>query len=128
MILTLALCSTMPAVAQNSYSLKGTATTKAIGKQEVAQDQVLHVTKNGSELKVALSNFSVFNFKGIGITGTVYRDANNQVTGYKDLKITGISGVKIKSVTGLLSDTKADIVLSGKVAGMFNFVIYYKAK
>lgn len=117
----------MSAYAQKQYTFNGTTTTKAIGKEEIHHDKVLKVTENGNTLKVSLDGFEAFGHKGIGISGTIIRDANNNILEYKDLKVTGISGVKVHSITGTLSSKKADIVLVGKLAGMFNFKIYYKA-
>lgn len=127
-IMAIILCVTVGTVsAQKSYTHNGTTTTKAIGKEEIHHNQLLKVSENGNTLKVALSDFEAFGNKGIGISGTIIRDGDNHITEYKDLNVTGIKGVKIHSITGTLSSKKADIILVGKLAGMFNFKIYYKA-
>lgn len=127
-IMAIILCVTVGTVsAQKSYTHNGTTTTKAIGKEEIHHNQQLKVNENGTTLKVSLDGFEAFGNSGIGISGVLVKDANNIIIEYKDLKVTGIKGVKINSITGTLSSKKADIILVGKLAGMFNFKIYYKA-
>jgi len=124
----LVLCViTLPANAQKQFIYSGTTTTKAIGKEEVREKQILRATENSDVLNVALSDFEAFGHKGIGISGTLVRDKEGKITEYKNLKITGISGVKIHSITGTITNQKVDVILVGKLAGIFNFKIYYKA-
>lgn len=113
---------------QKTYTHDGTTTTKAIGKEEILHHQMLKVIENGATLKVNLEGYEAFGHKGIGISGTIVRDANNRIIEYKDLKVTGISGVKIQSITGTISSKKADIILVGKLAGIFNFRISYRGE
>ena len=80
-IMAIILCVTVGTVsAQKSYTHNGTTTTKAIGKEEIHHNQQLKVNENGTTLKVSLDGFEAFGNSGIGISGVLVKDANNNIS------------------------------------------------
>ena len=104
----------------------GTATTDVIGTHESQDNLVLNVNDNGGVKSVSLSGYAVLEWKDVSITAKLTTDAKGNITAFEDVVVKG-APAKVKTVTGVLSDSKADITLKGKAAGVFNFQVVYKA-
>jgi len=109
-----------------NYSYKGTSKTKAMGKEEVQDNLVLHITETSDGVKFSLSGYEIFGVKNISITGTAVLDDKGQVVSWDKIVIKGAPG-KIKDISGTLGKTNADIKMSGK-SGVVGFDIRYTAK
>jgi len=123
----LAFCGYIAAFAGERYSLIGKTDSKAMGKEETKTGLVLHVDASGSRNNVFLEGYEMLGYKDISIKAYVITAPDGTITDYGDVVIEGVVGAKVKSATGFLTKTSADITLDGKVAGVFNFHIRYRA-
>jgi len=114
------------ALAGNPYSYKGTTDSKVMGKQEYLDNMVLVCEQTDEGLSVSLKDYQVIGYKDMSITGVLTLDDEGNIIGFDKVVIKG-APAKAKSVTGKLTDKNADIRLTGKAAGMFNFDIHYTA-
>gem|GEM_PF-7127614 len=110
-----------------NYGYKGTTDTKVMGKEEVQNDLVLNVTETENGISFSMTGYEILGYKNISITGTAVLDENGKVVGWDKIVIKG-APAKVKDITGTLGKTSADIRMTGKAGGMFNFDIHYTAK
>ena len=119
------LCGASP-LSPRKYALSGETFSVCAGQEETRSGQVLHVTQEGSALKLSLDGFEMMGYKNMSIRSTLETDSKGNIISFRDVKVGGISGVKVKSISGTVTDRTADITLEGKAALVFNFTITYK--
>jgi len=115
------------ALAGLTTHFSGSTLTTVVGIKETMENLVLNVESEDNVKTVSLEGYSFQQYKKASITGTVIVDDKGIITEFKDVTIVGIPA-KVSTVTGILSEVKADILLKGKALGLFNFEVHYQAK
>lgn len=88
-------------------------TASDLGTTITTANQQVNVIDNGSTAIVSISNFGIAGYTGVSVTLTVTKDsATGNITGYSDLSVSGISGVKCKSVSGNITTSNCQLNLS----------------
>ncbi len=125
--LSVAVLFGISAFAGNPYSYKGRTDSKAMGKEEVLENMVLNVEETPAGLAVSMKDYELLGTKGISITGIVKVNDKGEIIGFDKIDIKGAPG-KVKDIKGTLTKDAADVRMTGKAGGLFNFDIRYTAK
>lgn len=125
--LSVAMILGINAFAGNPYSYKGKTDSKAMGKEEVLENMVLNVEETPAGLAVSMKDYELLGTKGISITGIVKVNEKGEIIGFDKIDIKGAPG-KVKDIKGTLTKEAADVRMTGKAGGLFNFDIRYTAK
>lgn len=125
--LCLLVACTMLMAQQTKSSYRGSTTTQVIGKTEVTKDLQLLVTNCGDEKLMTLKDYGALGYNNISISGKVTLDKMGKIVSTRDVVIKG-APVKIKSISGTITNSSADIQLDGKAAGLFEFTVRYVGK
>lgn len=88
-------------------------TASDLGATITTANQQVDVVDNGSTAIVSISNFEIAGYTGVSVTLNVTKDsATGNITGYSDLSVSGVSGVKCKSVSGNITASNCELNLS----------------
>lgn len=125
--LSAALLLCVSAFAGNPYSYKGKTDSKVMGKEEILENMVLNVEETTAGLAVSMKDYEILGTKGISITGVVKVNEKGEIVSFDKIDIKG-APAKVKDITGTLTNEAANIHMTGKAGGVFNFDIRYTAK
>lgn len=88
-------------------------TASDLGATITKANQQVNVIDNGSTAIVSISDFEIAGYTGVSVTLTVTKDSTTgNITGYSNLSVCGVSGVKCKSVNGNITTSNCELILS----------------
>lgn len=91
--------------------VSGKFVSRLSGIRETSENRQMYMKFGDGRVEMHLRDFSVFGYRGLGIDGTVLTDSNGRISGYENVRFTGFSGVKIKSVSGRAGRDHTEITL-----------------
>lgn len=111
----LSVLGTLTAQAQTTTTFTGDldVTASDLGATITTANQQVTVIDYGSTATVSISNLSIAGYTGVSVTLDVTKDATTgNITGYSNLTVTGVSGVKYKSVSGNVTTDNCTLALN----------------
>lgn len=106
--------------------LNGNTHITVAGQEESRDEMVLNVKIDGNTAEISMLNFEILGFKGLSFEGKLSLDEHGNITGFSNTKISGFSPISVKTITGTLTESEANILVQGKAALFFTYTISYQ--
>lgn len=112
---TLSVLGTITAQAQTTTTFTGNldVTASDLGATITTANQQVTVIDYGSTTTVSIINLEIAGYTGVSVTLNVTKDsATGNITGYSNLTVSGVSGVKCKGVNGNITTDNCTLSLN----------------
>lgn len=112
---TLSVLGTITAQAQSTKTFMGQldVTASDLGATITNANQQVTVIDYGSTATVSINNLEIAGYTGVSVTLDVTKDSvTGNITGYSNLTVSGVSGVKCKGVSGNITTDNCTLSLN----------------
>lgn len=112
---TLSVLGTITAQAQTTTTFMGQldVTASDLGATITNANQQVTVIDYGSTATVSINNLEIAGYTGVSVTLDVTKDSvTGNITGYSNLTVSGVSGVKCKGISGNITTDNCTLSLN----------------